>query len=440
MRRMWHRVSGLLGLLCACLMLSPALGSPASPSSTGFQNKGVHPSLSEMLGRVNETHLRSYVQIIQEFGPHPTNSQALQALEEYLYNQLSSLNISVDFDAWETKKYTGNNIVATLPGTLVQTTCVILCAHCDSLAISPGAEDDGSGVAAVLEVASIMHDYSFNTTVKVILFSGEEQGLLGSRSYAQNAVNNHEAVLGVLALDKIGYAVTEEEGHTIQHHANPGSAWMTRISGNVASLFPDEIGLTVLDLPEDPQSDHYAFVENGFAGTDFVRNATNPYYHTSEDIIDHMNLSYLTDACKLTLGTIVTMASLNPRLGNDDLKVSMEGTRLSRPAQFSVVVENTNNEVDTANVTISIAMKQLVRGGFIQTVKQGASTPCNWSIEKEVRQQWEFEVGGRRFTRGLFMLEVTIFGSNDDLYLYKTERSYGIILRPSRVFMIPRQS
>ena len=436
----WRIFNGLLGLLCACLMISPALGSPTASSSTGFQNKSVHPFLSEMLSQVNESHLRSYVQTIQAFGPHPTNSQALEALEEYLYNQLSSMNISVSYDAWEAKKSTGNNIVATLPGTLVPTTCVILCAHCDSLAISPGAEDDGSGVAAVLEVASIMHDYSFNTTVKFILFSGEEQGLLGSRSYAQNAAKNHEAILGVLALDKIGYAVTAEEGHAIQHHANPESAWMTHISRNVTSLFSDEIGLTVRDLPEDPQSDHYAFVENGFAGTDFVRNATNPYYHTSEDIIDHMNLSYLTNACKLTLGTIVTMASLDPRLVNDDLTVSMTGTRFSRPAQFSVLVENTKSEVDTANVSISITMKQLLRGGFIQTIKQGVSTPCNWSIEKEIRQQWEFEVGGRRFTRGLFMLEVTIRGRNDDLYLYKTVRSYGIILRPLRVFMIPRQS
>lgn len=441
MRRARHVPNSLLFLFCSSLFVSPVLGSLTSPpSALQTTNRGVYPFLSEMFAQVNESHLRSYVQTIQDFGPHPTQSTALDALRDYLYDKFASMNISVSYDPWREKRISGENIVATLPGTTVTTTSVILCAHYDSIAVSPGAEDDGSGVAAVLEIADIMHRYSFNTTVKFILFSGEEQGLLGSLSYARNASRNHETVLGVLALDKIGYAVTAEEGRTIQHHANPASAWMTSISQDIASLFSSEIGLTVLSLPQDPQSDHFAFVENGFAGSDFVRNATNPYYHTSEDIIDHMNLSYLTKACKLTLGTIVTMASLDPRLANADLKVSMKGSCLSRPAQFSVQVENTKAAWDTANVTVLITMTQLLRGGFVQTIKQNLATPCNWSINKEIRQSWEFNVAGRRFTRGLFILEVTIIGRNDDLYLYKTERTYGVILRPLRVVMIPHQS
>jgi len=285
-----------------------------------------------------------------------------------------------------------------------------------------------------------MRHYSFNTTLKFILFSGEEQGLLGSRSYARNASRHHEDILGVLALDKIGYAVTAEEGRTIQHHANPASAWMTTVSQDIASLFSSEIDLTVLSLPPDPQSDHESFVEERYAGTDFVRNAVNPYYHTSEDIIDHMNLSYLANVYKLSLGTIVTMASLDPRLANADLKVSMKGTRLSRPAQFSVRVENTKDALDTANVTISITMTQLFRKGFVHTVKQHQIFPCNWSITKEIRHSWEFDVAGRRFTRGLFILEVTITGRNDDLYLYLTARTYGIITSPFQVVMLPHRS
>jgi len=434
--------NNLLVLLCSFfLSASAALGS-FSPSPTPLPQAitgGVYPFLAEMLAQVNESQLRSYVQTIQEFGPHPTKSPALDALRDYLYNTLASMNISVRYDPWREKRTSGKNIVATLPGTLASNTSVILCAHYDSIAVSPGAEDDGSGVAVVLMIADIMHHYSFNTTVKFILFSGEEQGLLGSRSYARNASKNHESILGVLALDKIGYAVTAEEGRTIQHHANPASAWMITISQTIASLFSNEIGLTVLHLPEDPQSDHESFVEKGYAGTDFVRNAENPYYHTSEDIIDHMNLSYLTNACKLSLGTIVTMASFNPILANNDLKVVMIGSHLSKPAQFSVRIENTKDLLDTANVTVSIIMRQLLRGGVVQTIKQHQRTPCNWSIIKEIRHSWEFDVAGRRFTRGLFILEVTITGRSDDLYFYRTVRTYGIIVSPFRVLMVPHR-
>jgi hypothetical protein len=286
--------------------------------------------------------------------------------------------------------------------------------------------------------ADIMCHYSFNTTVQFILFSGEEQGLLGSRSYAKNASVHNKSILGVLALDKIGYAVTSEEGNSLRHHANPASAWMVNISRSVACRYPTEVELYVLRFPEDPESDHLSFVEQGYAGSDFVRNATNPYYHTSEDIADHMNFSYLTKVCKLALGTIASMACLYPKLSNHDLKIMMQGSRLSNSAQFSVFVKNINGATDTANVTITVTMKHLLRRGYVQTIKQEITTPCNWSVTKEIKYSWEFDVAGRRFSRGLFKLEVIVSGRADDLYLYITQQTYGVILSPFRVLMIPR--
>jgi len=428
--------------LCfSLLLLPPALGSSSSHYITATQKSAViriSPDLPEMFVQVNESRLRSYVQIIQEFGPHPTGSPGLDALGDYLYGELTAMNISVKYDPWHEKQKSGKNIVATLPGIHSATTTVLICAHYDSLAISPGAEDDGSGVAAVLMIADIMHHYSFNTTVKFVLFSGEEQGLLGSRSYAKNASATNDNIIGALALDKIGYAVTSEEGNSLRHHANPASAWMVNISRSVACRYPNEIGLYVLRLPEDPESDHFSFVEQGYAGSDFVRNATNPFYHTSEDIADHMNFSYLTKVCKLALGTIASMACLYPKLSNHDIKIMMQGSRLSNPAQFSVFVENINGAADTANVTITVTMKHLLRRGYVQTIKQGITSPCNWSVIKEIKHSWEFDVAGRSFSRGFFKLEVILSGRADDLYLYITQQTYGVILSPFRVLMIPR--
>ena len=428
--------------LCFSLPFFPlALGSLSSHDITAKQMSAVihiSPDLPQMFVQVNESRLRCYVQIIQEFGPHPTGSPALDALGDYLNSEFTAMNISVKYDPWHEKQKSGKNIVATLPGIHSATTTILICAHYDSLAISPGAEDDGSGVAAVLMIADIMQKYSFNTTVKFVLFSGEEQGLLGSRSYAKNASDTNDNIIGVLALDKIGYAVTNEEGNSLQHHANPASAWMVNISRSVAYRYPNEIELTVLSLPEDPDSDHLSFVEQGYAGSDFVRNATNPYYHTSEDIADHMNFSYLTKVCKLALGTIASMACLYPKLSNHDLKIMMQGSRLSNPAQFSVFVENTNGTADTANVTITVTMKHLLRKGYVQTIKQGITSPCNWSVIKEIKHSWEFDVAGRSFSRGFFKLEVILSGRADDLYLYITQQTYGVILSPFRVLMIPR--
>jgi aminopeptidase YwaD len=428
-------------LCCSLLLLPPALGSPSSQERTVTQKPtaiNLSPDLPGMFVQVNESHLRSSVQSIQGFGPHPTGSPALDAVGDFLFSEFTALNISVKYDPWHEKQNSGKNIVATIPGVRSAAATVLICAHYDSLAISPGAEDDGSGVAAVLMIADIMHHYSFNTTVKFILFSGEEQGLLGSRSYAKNASDANENIIGVLALDKIGYAITSEEGNSLKHHANPASAWMANISRSVACRYPNEIELTVLCLPQDPESDHLSFVEQGYAGSDFVRNATNPFYHTSEDIADHMNFSYLTKVCKLALGTIATIACFSPKLNNRDLKIMLQGSLLSNPAQFSVFVENNNNAADTANVTITVTMKHLLRRGYVQTIKQGITTPCNWSVVKEINHSWKFDVAGRSFSRGFFKLEVILSGRADDLYLYVTQQTYGVILSPFRVLMIPR--
>lgn len=432
----------LLFFLCCSLVLLPsALGSPSSHERTVTQKPAainLSPDLPEMFMQVNESQLRSTVQSIQEFGPHPTRSPALDALGDFLVSEFTAMNVSVKYDPWNEKQNSGKNIVATIPGIRSATSTVLICAHYDSLAISPGAEDDGSGVAAVLMIADIIHHYSFNTTVNFVLFSGEEQGLLGSRSYAKNASDANENIIGVLALDKIGYAVTSNEGNSLRHHANPASAWMANISRSVAYRYPNEIGLTVLCLSEDPDSDHFSFVEQGYAGSDFVRNATNPFYHTSEDIADHMNFSYLTKVCKLALGTIATIACFSPKLSNHDLKIMMKGSRLSNPAQFSVLVENINDAADTANVTITVTMTHLLRGGYVQTIKQGITTPCNWSMSKEITHSWEFDVAGRSFSRGFFKLEVILSGSADDLYLYITQQTYGVVISPFRVLMVPR--
>jgi hypothetical protein len=131
--------NSFLVLLCSVfLFATPVLGL-FTPSPTAYPQttvSGVYPFLSEMLIQVNESQLRSYVHTIQEFGPHPTKSPAIDAIRDYLYNTLASMNISVRYDPWHEKRASGKNIIATLPGAIMVNTSVILCAHYDSIAIS----------------------------------------------------------------------------------------------------------------------------------------------------------------------------------------------------------------------------------------------------------------------------------------------------------------
>ena len=298
--------------------------------------------ISEMIKKVNESKLSLYIKNIQDFGPHPTESTTIEKLKTYLFNEFFNMPINVTYHSWDYEDRYGENIVATLPGK-ASSNEVIICAHYDSVAVSPGADDDGSGVAAVLMMASILCQYSFNSTIKFILFSGEEQGCLGSLIYATESKEKNINIISVLALDKIGYAETAGEGTILRHHADSASSWMIDITENLSKEYKNEIKLNVLRLPYDASSDHRSFIKQGYTGSNFVESSLNPYYHTSEDTLEHMNITYLAKICCLATGTIATIAQGNSELKNDDITISILGKN-NNPyqAKLSIHVQNKN--------------------------------------------------------------------------------------------------
>lgn len=428
-----------ISLIITTFPISHAVSTKFSPSIIEKNSSRiVTADIIEMIRQVNSTTLRKHVQTIQDFGPHKTGSQTLELVGEYIYNELISTQLPVEYFEWHQKKFSGKNIIATLQGTGKTNGIVIVCAHYDSVGVSPGAEDDGSGVSIVLMLADIMSNYSFNSTIKFILFSGEEQGKLGSSIYAKAAKKNGDNIVGVLALDKVGYAETAEEGKKVVHHSNIESDWMVDLSSSVADAYYEYIDLEVLRWSQDTGSDHVSFVNEGYHGTDFVRYGINPFYHTSEDTIEHMNLTYLAKICNLTLATVATLAGLNPFLTNQDLNIVMKGTFLSNPAQLYIKIENKASKIDTANVTIDIQLTHVFRNQYVSTKKEHYTVPCNWSLTKEIENSYEFFVGAHTFTRGLCKLTVVVQGINDDIFLYKKEITYGFIVNPLKVRIIPR--
>jgi Peptidase family M28 len=109
------------------------------------------------------------------------------------------------------------NVVATLPGTDPGGRILIVSAHYDSRATNPldaasaapGADDDASGTAAVLELARVMSHYKFGASIKFIAFSGEEQGLYGSAHWARGAAERRAEIEAVLNNDIVGSSRSE---------------------------------------------------------------------------------------------------------------------------------------------------------------------------------------------------------------------------------------
>ncbi len=136
------------------------------------------------------------------------------------------------------------NVVAVLPGTSEPERHVMVSGHYDSLnmvyktgpdgkrtldpeatvaAVAPGVTDDGSGTAAVMELARVMSQYQFRKTIVFVTFAAEEYGLFGSGLYAQDAVARHEIIDGLFNNDIIGSDVTGN-GETSNRYVNVYSA------------------------------------------------------------------------------------------------------------------------------------------------------------------------------------------------------------------------
>jgi len=211
------------------------------------------------------------------------------------------------------------NVIATLPGTAADRVYVVS-AHYDSRAsdvmdttsAAPGANDDASGVAAVMEMACAMAYERYEATLVFIAFAGEEQGLLGSTHWAEEAKKNGVPIAGMITNDIIGSSIgADGERHEgeVRLFANGLPALIRSHSKELDDIArsggEDDTpthelgrylkeageryvgGMTVNLIPRPDRflrgSDHLPFLERGYAGVRFVE-AAEDYRHQHQNV------------------------------------------------------------------------------------------------------------------------------------------------------------
>ena len=192
-----------------------------------------------------------------------------------------------------TEQRAATNVIADLPGSRTDASAVIFSAHLDSVPAGPGANDNGSGSATVLELA---HELSQRTpdqrplTLRFALFGGEELGLYGSRYYVQNlSATDRQQLLADINLDMVGV----------------GDAW--RFGGTedlvqVALGAASDLGQRALPLrgPLVGASDHASFLDAGIPAV-FLYRVEDPNYHTAGDVASLVDPNALTQAGTIAL-------------------------------------------------------------------------------------------------------------------------------------------
>ena len=237
---------------------------------------------------------------------------------QYCYEYFQGLGLSAAYDGYTWGSYAWRNVVAEQPGTVSPDGIYLVCAHLDDMpsgATAPGADDNASGSAAVLLAASILYSYAFENTIRYVLFTGEEQGLIGSYYYVQDCVAAGDEILGAVNLDMIAYDGNAD--NRIDLHCGTIAA-----SGTMGDLFISTIGDYGLSLVAQKittgaatASDHSRFWNAGYPAILGIEdysgspNDFNPYYHTVNDTRAHCVLPYATEFTKAAVGTLAQLGA-----------------------------------------------------------------------------------------------------------------------------------
>jgi hypothetical protein len=166
---------------------------------------------------------------------------------------------------------------------------VVCGAHYDATSshapnIAPGADDNASGVAGILEIARILSQYEFKRSIIYCAFSAEEHGLIGSQNYVQECLSKEMNIVGYFNLDMTGYLTPENEISTILHYQKTAQP-LADYYMNICNVYFPELSIETAQY--DQGSDGYSFNKVGYMGIWTMENNKefNPYYHTPNDII-----------------------------------------------------------------------------------------------------------------------------------------------------------
>jgi len=238
--------------------------------------------------------------IVTRHSYEPMNAKAAQ----WIYEQFEGLGIPVEYHYFNTN---GENVVATITGSEFPDQIYIICAHYDDMPsgnLAPGADDNASGVVGVLETARLLKDLDLKYTTKFIAFDEEEQGLIGSYAYANEAAANNDDILGVLNLDMIAYDSDSDFEMSIA--TVPESAGFTAEYTSVLGTYEFDLTYNYISTGA---SDHSPFWNNDYQAILAIEdwNDFNDAYHTTGDIISNCNIPYFK---QMVQSAVATMASL----------------------------------------------------------------------------------------------------------------------------------
>lgn len=301
--------------------------------------------VQSIVNQIDTTNLRSNLKWLEGTRHRTTGLAHLQEVQDSLPKYFTNQGLDTSIQLVKIGNFQLKNIIANHQGAVNPNNVYINDAHYDSVPNGPGADDNASGISGIMEISRILSKYNFEKTLRFIGFDAEEDGLLGSNAYVNKpGFPASDIIDGVLNFEMIGYysnknnsqtlptgfnllfpsaaaAVSADtfKGNFITNVGNVSSKALSTAFNDAAKQYVPALKIVSADVPgtgtiapDLRRSDHASFWDAGKSALMLTDGANfrNKNYHTPKDLVDSLNIDFMSHVVKATLGTLINEAHL----------------------------------------------------------------------------------------------------------------------------------
>ena len=307
----------------------PAADPRVAALLAGLDAKAIRNQLLELSGEV-ETDLygtKVHIRSRNSFTGGSGINLGIQFVKQFYERHGIAVRV-VPYKIWG-REYL--NVEATIPGKKDPNKVLVLGSHLDSTAgwtrnreqHAPGAEDDGTGTIGMMQTALALSQLDLDHTVRVVHFTGEEQGLWGSFKYADQLADEVKRggveVIGMMQHDMIGYSPNTKKRLDVhdEKDRNGSRALLVEYFRAIKQYGIDLNPFDTHNYAVRNRSDHAGFLNHGFRAIMFSEEFTDenfyPWYHTTEDTVDKLNIPFFVEVIKGAIAVSANLAGLQSK-------------------------------------------------------------------------------------------------------------------------------
>lgn len=284
-----------------------------SVTAVGFQGQSYIQAYQDRVNLLKKEDIVSNLKEFEKLGVKTTGSIENENALNWIKNKYLSygyLENQMEEDPFSIGKLKSKNLIINKKGTLYPDKYIIICGHFDSIN-GPGVNDNGSGTSIILEAAKILKDIPTEYSIKFIHFSGEEQGLYGSRHYVNEVVYQNKTrqidIKMVFNLDQVGGKkgmfndtafCDEDQGGSSKN--NEASKQVTKELMICTTLYSPL--KAKIDPAED--TDYISFEKKGEVITGFFEYLRSDLPHTADDTFANTDVQYVFNIGKAAIGAL----------------------------------------------------------------------------------------------------------------------------------------